>query len=159
MMKVLVLCTGNSCRSVMAEGLLNHWGAGRIRAFSAGSNPTGRIHPVSIATLERHGLPTVGYRSKSWSEFANHPLDLVITVCDSAANETCPNFPGIPVKAHWGVPDPAHAQGAPDEIAAEFSRVYALLEKMVKALVALPLESMSSSELSSCLANIRSDAR
>lgn len=158
MMKVLVLCTGNSCRSVMAEGLLNHWGAGRIRAFSAGSNPTGKIHPISIATLERHGLPTAGYRSKSWSEFASHPLDLVITVCDSAANETCPNFPGNPVKAHWGVPDPAHAQGTPDEIAAEFSRIYALLEKMVKALVAHPFESMSSSELASCLASIRSDA-
>lgn len=157
-MKVLVLCTGNSCRSIMAEGLLNHWGMGRITAYSAGSFPTGQINPMSLMTLERHGLPTTGYRSKSWAEFANQSLDIVITVCDSAAGETCPIFLGSPIKAHWGVPDPAHAQGTPEEIASEFDRIYNRLETMVKALVALPLESMSTTELSSCLASIPSNA-
>lgn len=147
MLKVLVLCTGNSCRSVMAEGLLNHYGAGRIQAYSAGSFPTGNVHPMSLATLKAHGMKAEGYRSKSWDEFTGQPMDAVITVCDNAAGETCPLFLGAPVKAHWGVPDPAHYQGAAAEVETEFTRVFAMLERRVKALVALPLETLDKTAL------------
>ncbi len=139
MLKILVLCTGNSCRSVMAEGLFNHYGKGKILAFSAGSSPAGYVHPMSLATLKRHGINDQGYRSKSWDEFIHQPIDLLITVCDNAAGEACPIFPGKPMKAHWGVPDPAHFQGTPAEIEAEFDRVFSMLEKRVAAFVRLPL--------------------
>lgn len=157
MKNVLVLCTGNSCRSVMAEGLINHYGQGRLHAHSAGSFPTGQVNPMSLQTLARHGLPTEGYRSKSWNEFTSQPLDIVITVCDSAAGETCPIFPGEPLKAHWGVPDPAHATGTAEEVAVVFDTVYAQLERRVKALIALPVESMSPAALASALAAIGRD--
>lgn len=157
MKTVLILCTGNSCRSVMAEGLLNHWGRGRFKAFSAGSFPTGQVNPMSLQTLARHGLPTDGYRSKSWNEFTDQPINIVITVCDAAAGESCPLFPGGPVKAHWGVPDPAHAEGTAEEVTAFFDRVYAQLECRVKALVALPVETMPQSELAAALASIGKD--
>lgn len=147
MLKILVLCTGNSCRSVMAEGLLNHHGKGRLEAFSAGSFPTGTVHPMSLATLKRHGMKAQGYRSKSWDEFKDRQLDVIITVCDNAAGEVCPIFPGGPVKAHWGVPDPAHFEGTPAEIEAEFDRIFRMLEARVKALLALNPEGMNKDEL------------
>lgn len=112
---------------------------------------------MSLQTLARHGLPTEGYRSKSWSEFSNQHLNMVITVCDAAAGESCPLFPGSPIKAHWGVPDPAHAEGTAEEVAAVFDRVYGQLERRVKALVALPVENMSQSELAVALASIGND--
>lgn len=147
MKKLLVLCTGNSCRSVMAEGLLNHYGKDKIFALSAGSFPTGNIHPMSLATLKRHGMSDQGYRSKSWDEFKEQPIDILITVCDNAAGEVCPIFPGKPIKTHWGVPDPAHFQGTTAEIEAEFDRVFSMLEKRVKAFLSLPLEQMNKDEL------------
>lgn len=147
MLKILVLCTGNSCRSVMAEGLLNHYGKERMLAFSAGSFPTGKVHPMSLATLKRHGMNDQGYRSKSWDEFKDQNVDILITVCDNAAGEVCPIFPGKPIKAHWGVPDPAHFQGTPAEVEAEFDRVFSMLEHRVKAFLRLPLEQMDKTEL------------
>jgi len=147
MLKILVLCTGNSCRSVMAEGLLNHHGKDKVLAFSAGSFPTGTVHPMSLATLKRHGMSDQGYRSKSWDEFKDQPIDILITVCDNAAGEVCPIFHGKPIKAHWGVPDPAHFQGTPAEIEAEFDRIFTMLEKRVKAFLRLPLEQMDKTEL------------
>jgi arsenate reductase len=148
MKNVLFLCTGNSCRSIMAEGILNHHGKGKFRAFSAGSFPNGKVHPMSLATLQRHGIQSLGYESKSWDVFKNLvDLDIVITVCDNAAGEICPIFPGAPVKAHWGAPDPAHFQGTPAEIEAEFDRVFGILERRVQALAALPLEGMDKDQL------------
>ena len=147
MLDLLFLCTGNSCRSVMAEGLLNHYGKDKILAFSAGSFPTGNVHPMSLATLKRHGMSDKGYRSKSWNEFKDQPIDILITVCDNAAGEVCPIFPGKPIKAHWGVPDPAHFQGTPAEIEAEFDRIFTMLEKRVKAVLRLPLDKMTQEEL------------
>ncbi len=156
MKNVLFLCTGNSCRSVMTEGLLKHHGKGKFRSFSAGSFPTGKIHPMSLATLERHGISRLGYESKSWDVFKDvaMDIDIVITVCDNAAGETCPIFPGNPVKVHWGVPDPAHFQGTPTEIEAEFDRVFGILECRVKALVELPVNSMDKAALITCLNEI-----
>jgi len=148
MKNVLFLCTGNSCRSIMAEGLLNHYGKGKFRAFSAGSFPTGKVHPASLETLKRHGMNALGYESKSWDVFKNLiDLDIVITVCDNAAGEVCPIFPGAPVKAHWGAPDPAHFRGTPEAVEAEFDHVFAILEQRVKAFLRLPLEQMDKEEL------------
>lgn len=135
---LLFLCTGNSCRSIMAEGLLRHYGAGRFVAYSAGSFPMGEVHPQSLATLQRHGMDASGFRSKSWDEFTCQRIDIVITVCDNAADEVCPVFPGMQMKAHWGVPDPGHMNGAQQEIEAGFEHVFLLLEKRIKALIALP---------------------
>jgi len=138
MLNVLFLCTGNSCRSIMAEGLLNHFGQGRLRAFSAGSHPTGHVNPMSLVTLKAHGINTDGYRSKSWNELGTQHMNAVITVCDSAAGETCPVFFGAPVKAHWSVSDPAHFQGSETETQAEFDRVFGILERRIRAMVELP---------------------
>lgn len=134
--RVLVLCTGNSCRSVMAEALLNQLGKGRFQAWSAGSAPAGYVHPGSIATLTRHGIDPGRPRSKSWNEFAQQSFDLVITVCDQAAGETCPIFPGRPVKLHWSTPDPAKAQGTEAEIEAAFDRAFLMLKARIEELIA-----------------------
>lgn len=155
MLNVLFLCTGNSCRSIMAEALLKERGKGRFRAFSAGSFPTGKVHPQSLAALARHGLSPLGYESKSWDAFRDLlELQVVITVCDNAAGETCPLFPGDPVKAHWGVSDPAHFEGTQAAVEAEFDRVFAVLARRVDALVALPVERLGSNELRQELAAI-----
>lgn len=154
MYAILVLCTGNSCRSIMAEAIFNHLGAGRVQAYSAGSQPTGAVHPQSLATLERYGISTEGYRSKSWDDFAETPLNLVITVCDNAAGETCPVFFGAPLKAHWGAPDPAHAQGTEAEIHAEFDHVFSLLKRRIEAFLALPFERMDTADLTTELQRI-----
>lgn len=137
-LKVLILCTGNSCRSILGEALFNHLGQGRMTAFSAGSKPTGQVHPKSLALLQSKGISTAGLRSKSWDEFTGKPMDVVITVCDSAAGETCPVFFGAPVKAHWGVPDPAHATGTEAEIMAAFEGAYKTLKARIEAFLRLP---------------------
>ena len=129
--RVLVLCTGNSCRSVMAEALINQLGQGRYAAVSAGSRPAGYVHPRSIATLERHGIDPGKPYSKSWDEFANASFDLVITVCDQAASETCPVFPGRYRKLHWSTPDPAAATGDDTTIDAAFDAAFELLQARI----------------------------
>lgn len=154
MLRILVLCTGNSCRSVMAEGLLNHYGKNKVFAYSAGSIPSGIVHPMSIETLKAHGIKKEGYRSKSWEEYTDTPVDIVITVCDNAAGETCPLFPGSPVKAHWGVPDPAHFKGSHAEIKAEFERVFTMLEQRVQTFLRLSLEQMGKDEIQQKLKEI-----
>jgi len=132
--KVLVLCTGNSCRSVMAEALINDLRRGRYQAWSAGSHSTGYVHPKSIETLKRHGIDPGQPRSKSWSEFADQPFDLVITVCDQAAGESCPLFLGGPTKMHWSTPDPAKATGSDTEMNAAFDEAFLMLKKRVENL-------------------------
>lgn len=132
MKKVLVLCTGNSCRSVIAEGLINHLGKGRYTAASAGSQPAGYVHPKSIEILKRHSIEMGEARSKSWDEFTNTEIDLVITVCDEAANETCPAFLGNFKKLHWSTPDPAKVLGTEIEIDAAFDSVYHLLKTRIE---------------------------
>lgn len=139
-LNVLILCTGNSARSIMAEALINHLGAGRFRAYSAGSKPAGKVHPLALRTLGKQNVPVADARSKSWDEFARPGaphMDIVVTVCDNAAGETCPLWPGTPVKVHWGVPDPAAAAGSDEQRLQAFRKVYALLEKRVQKLVAL----------------------
>lgn len=147
-MNILVLCTGNSARSILLESILNTHGEGRVRAYSAGSNPTGKVHPQSLTLLAELGHDTTGARSKSWDEFATPTapqMDLVISVCASAAGETCPIWPGTPLRAHWGVEDPA-AAAQPDWDAA-FRAAHATLELRAKALLALPLETLQRAAL------------
>jgi len=142
---VLFLCTGNSARSIMAEAILSHEGKPNFAAFSAGSQATGRVRPEAIQQLEAAGLPTAGLRSKNWDEFAKAgapQMDFVITVCDNAAKEVCPIWPGHPMTAHWGVPDPAAAVGTPEEIARAFRDAYRNLERRISLLVSLPLASL-----------------
>jgi arsenate reductase len=149
MLNVFVICTGNSCRSVMSEALFNHLGQGRIKAFSAGSHPIGRINTGALATLKRHGLPTEGYKSQSWDDFKHQPMDIVITVCDNAAGETCPTYLSKAIRAHWGVSDPGHVNGSEAEIIAAFETTYRTLELRVNTMLDLSLESLSSDQLSS----------
>ena len=138
---VLVLCTGNSARSVMAEAALRHLGAGRFQAFSAGSKPTGRVNPHALAEIAARGLPTDGYRSKSWDEFtAGPPIDIVITVCGNADAEPCPVFPGRAVRTHWGVDDPAAVEGPPSRVQPAFSVAYDILSARVKKLTEISEE-------------------
>ena len=140
---VLFLCTGNSARSIIAETLLKHWGGRRFRAFSAGSHPKGEVHPLAIAVLERMRLPTNGLRSKSWDEFVtpdSPPLDFVFTVCDNAAKEVCPFWPGQPMTAHWGVPDPATVEGNPEERERAFYGAYRELDARIKIFTSLRID-------------------
>ena len=153
-LNILVLCTGNSCRSVLGEALFNHLSQGRFKAFSAGSHPLGRINPGALATLARHGLPTEGYVSQSWDEFEDANIDIMISVCDSAAGEACPAYLGKAVRGHWGLSDPGHVKGTEEEIIAAFEDTYATLEKRIHQLLALPVESMSRQELSEALNKI-----
>ena len=141
---VLVLCTGNSARSILGEALFNHLGRGRIRAFSAGSQPSGKVNPVALETLEKHGVPLPEARSKSWDEFAAPgapALDFIFTVCASAAGEVCPIWPGHPATAHWGIADPAHVEPLEARRAA-FETAYGELEKRISAFLKMPLETM-----------------
>ena len=133
--KVLVLCTGNSCRSVMAEALINDLGRGRYQAWSAGSVPVGAVHPKSIETIRRHSIDPGQPRSKSWNEFAEQSFDLVITVCDQAAGESCPLFPGTPKKLDWSTPDPAKVTGSEAEINAAFDKTFSILKNRVEKLI------------------------
>ena len=133
--KILVLCTGNSCRSIMTEGLINHFGRGDFQAFSAGSKPTGYVHPMSIKTLEKSGIFKADYKSQSWDDFNDIDFDLVITVCDNAAGEACPVYLSNAPKVHWGVEDPAKFKGNEVEIENEFQRIFAILAKRTHAMV------------------------
>ncbi len=154
MLNVFVICTGNSCRSVMGEALFNHLGKSRIKAYSAGSHPIGRINTGALATLKRHNLPTEGYKSQSWEAFEDQPMDIVITVCDNAAGESCPAYLTKAIRAHWGVSDPGHVEGTEEEKIAAFENTFHILEMRVSKMLALPLETLPSDELTAELNTI-----
>jgi len=142
---VLFLCTGNSARSIMAEAILNRKGQPNFQAYSAGSHPTGRVRPEALRQIERAQLPTEGLRSKDWDEFAKPgapQMNFVFTVCDNAAKEVCPVWPGQPMTAHWGVPDPAAVEGSPEEIERAFRDAFMTLDRRISLLLALPLASL-----------------
>lgn len=142
---VLFLCTGNSARSIMAEAILNRRGAPHFHAYSAGSHPSGRVRPEALVQIADSGISTEGFRSKSWDEFAapNAPqMHFVFTVCDSAAAEVCPVWPGHPITAHWGIPDPAAVAGSSEEIQQAFAQAYARLERRIRLFLALPLATL-----------------
>ena len=145
-LNVLFLCTGNSARSIMAECLLNRLGGGKFRAYSAGSQPTGKVNPLALNLLRKTNFDVSKLRSKSWDEFATPEapkLDFVFTVCDDAANEVCPIWPGQPMSAHWGLPDPAKAQGTDAEKAFAFDDCFRMLHQRISIFVSLPLENLS----------------
>jgi len=142
---VLFLCTGNSARSILAEALLEHWGRGRFVAYSAGSQPKGAVHPLALETLAQFRLPSTGFRSKSWNEFAQPdapPLHFVFTVCDNAANEVCPIWPGQPMTAHWGIADPAAVVGSDDVQRRAFRRAFQELDARIKIFTSLRIEAL-----------------
>jgi arsenate reductase len=142
---VLFLCTGNSARSILAEVLLDHWGSGQFKGYSAGSFPKGAVHPLTVDLLKRLRLPTHGLRSKSWDEFARPGapvMDFVFTVCDQAAGEVCPAWPGNPITAHWGVPDPAAVEGTEEQRRRAFRDACQRLEARIKLFVALPIDKL-----------------
>ena len=143
---VLFLCTGNSARSLMAEAILNHRANGRFTAYSAGSHPTGTPRPEALRQIESAGMATAGLRSKSWDEFSGTDapkLDFVFTVCDNAASEPCPFWPGQPITAHWGIADPAAVQGAPEQIARAFRDAFTVLDRRIGLLLALPVTTLN----------------
>jgi protein-tyrosine-phosphatase len=147
---VLFLCTGNSARSILAEALINQWGRGKFRGLSAGSHPKGAVHPIALQLLQRMNLPTEGLRSKSWDEFAvpgAAPLDFVFTVCDNAAGEVCPYWPGQPMTAHWGVPDPAAVEGTDADKWVAFRETFRLLDNRIKIFTSLPLATLDRIEV------------
>lgn len=161
---ILVLCTGNSARSILAEALFNHLGnqekPGRIRAFSAGSQPTGKVNPLALETLASHGVPLPEARSKSWDEFAAPgapAIDFIFTVCASAAGEACPIWPGHPTTAHWGIADPAHVEPLAARRTA-FEDAYRKLRQRVEAFVALPLETLSAAEIAAAAKRIHQES-
>jgi protein-tyrosine-phosphatase len=142
---VLFLCTGNSARSILAESLLSHWGQGKFRAFSAGSFPKGQVHPLALDLLIRMNLPAEGFHSKGWDEFAAPgapPIDFIFTVCDNAAGEVCPVWPGKPMTAHWGIEDPAAVEGTDAEKAFAFRKALKELETRIKLFTSLPIDSL-----------------
>jgi arsenate reductase len=144
---VLFLCTGNSARSIMAEAIMNRKGRGNFTAFSAGSHPTGGVRPEAIRQLEKAGLSAIDARSKSWDEFSTQDsphLNFVFTVCDKAASEVCPLWPGQPMTAHWGIPDPAIAQGTPEEIDRAYSQALQALDRRISLFLSLPLATLDS---------------
>ena len=154
---VLFLCTGNSARSVMAEAILNKLGAGKFQAFSAGSQPKGRVHPETLRLLQSLGFDISRFRSKSWGEFAKPgapPLDFVFTVCDNAAGETCPVWPGQPMTAHWGIPDPAAVEGSEVEIALAFKDAFRMLSQRIGIFTALPIRALDKLSLQAKLKDI-----
>jgi arsenate reductase len=142
---VLFLCTGNSARSIMAEAILNHKGKGQFMAYSAGSHPSGNPRPEALSQLESAGISIDGLRSKSWDEFAapGAPhLDFVFTVCDNAANEACPYWPGQPMTAHWGIPDPAAVRGTPEDIARAFRAAFMVMDRRISLFLSLPMATL-----------------
>lgn len=142
---VLFLCTGNSARSIMAEAIMNHKGARNFTAYSAGSRPTGWVRAEALSQLEASHLPTAGLRSKSWDEFARPgapPMDFVFTVCDNAAHEVCPMWPGRPMTAHWGIPDPAAVKGTEEQVGMAFREAFIFLDRRISLFLNLPLSSM-----------------
>ena len=142
---VLFLCTGNSARSILAESIVNAIGQGRFKGYSAGSHPAGRVNPFALELLEKNRYPVVGARSKNWDEFAAPgapPLDFIITVCDNAAGEVCPVWPGRPITAHWGVADPAANEGTDDERRKAFLEAFVILQRRIQLLVNLPLRNL-----------------
>lgn len=154
---VLFLCTGNSARSIMAEAILNKIGAGKFRAYSAGSKPKGSLHPEALRLLKSLGYNIFDYRSKSWAEFIGPEapeFDFVFTVCDNAAAEDCPAWPGQPITAHWGIPDPAEATGTPAEVSLAFKDAYRLLNQRIGTFVSLPLHSLNKLVIESKLREI-----
>ncbi len=153
----LFICTGNSARSILAEGLLNGLGNGRFRAYSAGSHPKGEVHPLARVTLEKLGMPATGYRSKSWDEFTQPgapEFDFILTVCDNAAGEVCPIWPGKPASAHWGVPDPAAMRGSDEAKVRAFQDAAITLKRRIELLLSLPLESLDAMSLQRKLRSI-----
>lgn len=147
---VLFICTGNSARSILAEGLMNHYGRGRFRAFSAGSHPAGRVNPLALEQLAALHLPTDGFRSKNWDEFAqpdSPPLDFVFTVCDNAAGEVCPTWPGQPMTAHWGLPDPAAVEGSDEARQRAFNNASVMLGRRIQLMLSLPMASLDALSL------------
>jgi len=155
--EVLFLCTGNSARSILAERLLEHHGGGRFRGYSAGSFPRGAVHPLALALLQEAGLLTAGLRSKPWDEFAAPgapALDFVFTVCDQAAGETCPAWPGQPITAHWGLPDPAAEQGTDTQRMLAFRETFQALERRIRLFTALPIEGLDRMALTRRVAEI-----
>lgn len=159
---VLVLCTGNSARSILGEMLFNHLGQGRVKAWSAGSKPAGAVNPVAIETLQKHGVPCAGARSKSWDEFAQGAVppaptfDFIFTVCGNAAKETCPVWPGHPTTAHWTIPDPAHVEPSEARRVA-FEEAYQSLHKRISAFLALPLETMTRTDIAAAARRIHEE--
>ncbi|WP_027457952.1 arsenate reductase ArsC [Dechloromonas agitata] len=156
---VLVLCTGNSARSILAEALFNHLGGGRFTAYSAGSQPSGTVNPVALETLDRHGVPLPEARSKSWDEFAAPgapEMDFIFTVCASAAGEACPIWPGHPTTAHWGIADPAHVEPLAARLEA-FETAYWQLARRIGAFVTLPLETLSAQEVAAAARRIHEE--
>ena len=157
MKTILVLCTGNSARSILGEAILNHLGAGRIAAYSAGSRPKGSPHSGALRLLARQGIDPSEFRSKSWNEFAvadSPAIDIAITVCGNAAEEACPLFIGAPIRTHWGLSDPAAVTGSDAEIDAAFAETWRLLEMRARALLALPFETMGTTEFRIALGRI-----
>jgi arsenate reductase len=147
---VLILCTGNSARSILGEALINHWGRGKFVGYSAGSTPKGQVHPIALELLRQLNLPTEGLRSKSWDEFAQPgapELDFVFTVCDNAAGESCPYWPGQPMTAHWGVEDPAAVEGSDTEKWLAFRNAFRELENRIKVFTALPIRTLDRAKL------------
>ena len=154
---VLIVCTGNSARSILAESLINHWGRGRFRGYSAGSQPRGTVHPVALELLRQMKMPTEGLRSKSWDEFARPgapEFDFIFTVCDNAANETCPAYPGQALRAHWGVADPALETGSQTDQWLAFREAFRELESRIRIFTSLPLESLDRASLQKRLDDI-----
>jgi arsenate reductase (thioredoxin) len=144
---VLFLCTGNSARSIMAEAILNHKGAPKFKAYSAGSHPSGKVHAVALKQLEKARLSVDGLRSKAWEEFSQPgapELDFVFTVCGNAAKEVCPVWPGQPMTAHWGIPDPAAVAGTPQQVARAFREAFFMLDRRISLFMSLPLASLDS---------------
>jgi len=154
---VLILCTGNSARSILGEALVNHWGKGRFIGYSAGSTPKGKVHPIALQLLEHLKFPTQGLRSKSWDEFAapGAPrLDFVFTVCDNAAGEMCPVWPGQPMTAHWGIEDPAAVEGPDTEKWLAFRKAFRELESRIKVFTSLPIRTLEKATLQARLNEI-----
>lgn len=153
-MKILYICTHNRCRSILSEAITNDLSDGTVQAFSAGSQPSGEVHPLSLRYLREKGIDTSGLRSQSWDEFEAEQPDVVVTVCDSAANESCPVWFGNTVKVHWGLPDPSKLEGSEEEVRDAFYRVMETIEKRVSVLLSLAEEQLSEQELQAALARV-----